>query len=60
MDKTTATTYGPGVGAFVVLFLLAVAVFFLFRSMTYHLRKVRYSPDPSNPPTTGQGGDGSA
>jgi hypothetical protein len=37
----------PGVAGFLVVFLLAVATIFLLRSMTGHLRKVRYSPDPA-------------
>jgi hypothetical protein len=39
----------PGWAGFVVTFLLAVAVILLVRSMTKHLRKVRYTPDPSDP-----------
>jgi hypothetical protein len=31
-----------------VIFLLAVATIVLIRSMTRHLRNVRYSPDPSD------------
>ena len=43
----------PGVAGFLVFFLLAVATIFLLRSMTAHLRKVRYSPDPAaEPPET--------
>jgi hypothetical protein len=37
----------PGVAGFLVVFLLAVATILLLRSMTGHLRKVRYSPDPA-------------
>jgi hypothetical protein len=37
----------PGVAGFLVTFLLAVATILLLRSMTKHLRKVRYSPDPA-------------
>ena len=37
----------PGVAGFLVVFLLAVATILLMRSMTGHLRKVRYSPDPA-------------
>jgi len=42
---------GPGFTGFVVLFLLAVACYLLFRSMVGHLRKVRYSPDPAQEQT---------
>ena len=40
----------PGVAGFLVVFLLALATIFLLRSMTGHLRKVRYSPDPAAEP----------
>ena len=42
-DKVT-----PGFAGFSVIFLLAVATIVLIRSMTRHLRNVRYSPDPSD------------
>jgi hypothetical protein len=42
-DKVT-----PGFAGFSVIFLLAVATIVLIRSMTKHLRNVRYSPDPSD------------
>jgi hypothetical protein len=41
----------PGVAGFLVVFLLAIATILLLRSMTKHLRKVRYSPDPAAEPT---------
>jgi hypothetical protein len=41
------TSIGPGVAGFLVMFFLALAVVLLARSMAYHLRKVRYSPDPA-------------
>jgi cell division protein FtsX len=41
---------GAGFIAFVVVLVLAVSCFFLFRSMTRHLRKVPRSFDPP-PPT---------
>ena len=40
----------PGVAGFLVVFLLALATIVLLRSMTKHLRKVRYSPDPAAEP----------
>jgi hypothetical protein len=56
--------FGPGLPGFLVVFFLAVAVYLLFRSMTHHLRKVRYSPDPAAAEadgTTGSAGtDGTA
>ncbi|WP_288799083.1 hypothetical protein ACF3NS_07785 [Arsenicicoccus cauae] len=33
---------GPGFAAFVVIFLLALAIWLLARSMNGHLRRVRY------------------
>ena len=41
---------GPGLGGFLVMFFLALAVVLLMRSMVGHLRKVRYSPDPAAGP----------
>jgi hypothetical protein len=38
---------GPGLLGFAVVFGLALATVLLIRSMVYHLRKVRYSPDPA-------------
>src|SRR3954471_19291519 len=37
---------GPGVGGFLVIFVLALATVLLIRSMVGHLRKVRYGPGP--------------
>lgn len=39
----------PGFAGFLTIFLLTLATIVLIRSMTRHLRKVRYSPDPANP-----------
>jgi hypothetical protein len=50
------TSAGQGVVGFLVIFFLALATFFLIRSMTGHLRKVRYSPDPAADPD-GEPGD---
>jgi hypothetical protein len=43
---------GAGFIAFVVVVVLAVSCYFLFRSMTHHLRKVPASFDPpaTDPP----------
>jgi hypothetical protein len=41
---------GAGFIAFVVVVALGVACYFLFRSMTRHLRKVPASFDPPAPP----------
>ena len=50
----------PGVAGFLVVFLLALATIVLVRSMTGHLRKVRYSPDPSQPEGEAGPADGTA
>lgn len=39
---TPATNVTAGLGGFVVLFFLALACWFLYRSMNRHLRNVRY------------------
>ena len=41
-----STMIGPGFLGFLVMFALALATVLLIRSMTHHLRKVRYGPDP--------------
>jgi hypothetical protein len=41
---------GAGFIAFVVVVVLGIACYFLFRSMTRHLRKVPASFDPPPPP----------
>ncbi len=50
MGVTDESQIGPGLAGFITMFLLALAVIVLVRSMSGHLRKVRYSPDPSAPP----------
>jgi hypothetical protein len=40
-------TVGPGFAGFLAIFGVALATVLLLRSMVGHLRKVRYSPDPS-------------
>jgi len=52
------TSAGQGVVGFLVIFFLALATFFLIRSMTGHLRKVRYSPDPAAEPDDTPDGPG--
>ncbi len=49
-DADDPRGFGPGWLGFLVLFLMAVATYLLIRSMTGHLRKVRYSPEPEAPP----------
>jgi hypothetical protein len=44
-----ANQVSPGLLGFAVVFGLALATVLLIRSMVYHLRKVRYSPDPAAP-----------
>lgn len=50
----------PGLLGWSVTFALVIAVLLLIRSMVYHLRKVRYSPEPGDPgePGAGPAGDG--
>jgi hypothetical protein len=43
-------TVGPGIAGFLAIFAIAIATVLLLRSMVGHLRKVRYSPDPSAEP----------
>jgi hypothetical protein len=47
----------PGLAGFLTVFLLALAVVFLVRSMVKHLRNVRYGPGPQSPsaPESGSG-----
>jgi hypothetical protein len=45
--------FGPGWLGFLVLFLMAAATYLLIRSMTGHLRKVRYGPDSPDPAAPG-------
>jgi hypothetical protein len=44
----TYETVGPGLAGFLAIFALAVVTVLLFRSMTGHLRKVRYGPRPED------------
>jgi hypothetical protein len=46
----------PGLLGFFVMFFLALATFFLVRSMVWHLRKVRYSPEPGEQDEHGETG----
>lgn len=44
---------GPGFGAFLATFLLAVAVIVIYRSMSRHLRKVRLEAQRSQSRASG-------
>lgn len=48
------SAFGAGFIAFIVVLALAVGSFFLFRSMSRHLRKV---PDSFDPPPTDEGSE---
>lgn len=48
------SAFGAGFIAFVVVLALGVGSFFLFRSMSRHLRKV---PDSFDPPPTDEGSE---
>jgi len=39
---TTSSALGPGVGAFIAFFLLAVALYFLMRNMNGRMRRMAY------------------
>ena len=39
---TPSTTIGPGLGAFIAMFFLAVALFFLMRNMNARMRRMSY------------------
>ncbi|MBK8868215.1 MAG: hypothetical protein KBF43_03210 [Dermatophilaceae bacterium] len=39
---TPSTTIGPGLGAFIAMFFLAVALFFLMRNMNGRMRRMSY------------------
>jgi len=47
MDPAYAS---PGVLGFLAIFFVALATLLLMRSMTRHLRKVRYGPGPDGEP----------
>ncbi|MFN0282839.1 MAG: hypothetical protein ACKVZ6_12825 [Kineosporiaceae bacterium] len=49
-------TISPGLAGFVTVFLLALVVVLLMRSMVKHLRNVRYGPGPDG---TGPAGSAS-
>jgi hypothetical protein len=44
----------PGFAGFAVMFLLAVATIVLIRSMTKHMRRVPYLPEPPQDSVPGQ------
>jgi hypothetical protein len=48
--KPDDSKVSPGIAGFLVTFGLALATWFLIRSMVKHLRKVRYSPEPQPQP----------
>lgn len=48
------SAFGAGFIAFIIVLALAVASFFLFRSMSGHLRKV---PDSFDPPPPDEGSE---
>lgn len=45
-DNLDPSKVSPGLIGAGVMFVLALATIILVRSMVYHLRKVRYSPEP--------------
>jgi len=59
-SQTVASSAAPGAIGFLVVAGMGLAVFFLFRSMTKHLRKVRLAAESeaASPVQTGPGGPG--
>jgi len=61
-DEAATSEIGPGLTAFAVVVLLAVATFLLLRSMLHHLRKVppTFDADPTaeTPPGEGDASEG--
>jgi hypothetical protein len=51
--ESTAQSAAPGAVGFLVVAGLGLALFFLFRSMTKHLRKVRLAADSTGADSTG-------
>ena len=42
MGDTPTTTIGPGLGAFLAMFFLAIALFFLLKNMNARMRRMSY------------------
>ncbi|MBK8756801.1 MAG: hypothetical protein IPM08_06655 [Actinomycetales bacterium] len=42
MGDTPTTTIGPGLGAFLAMFFLAIALFFLMKNMNARMRRMSY------------------
>ena len=42
MGDTPTTTIGPGLGAFIAMVFLAVALFFLMKNMNARMRRMSY------------------
>jgi hypothetical protein len=53
--ESTAQSAAPGAVGFLVVAGLGLALFFLFRSMTKHLRKVRLAADSTGADSTAPG-----
>jgi hypothetical protein len=53
--QSAASSAAPGAIGFLVVAGMGLAVFFLFRSMTKHLRKVRLAADESAAPSAKAG-----
>ena len=45
MGDTPTTTIGPGLGAFLAMFFLAIALFFLMKNMNARMRRMSYRQD---------------
>lgn len=59
-DNLDPSKVSPGLLGAGVMFVLALATIILVRSMVWHLRKVRYSPEPGQEPGADSNGTSSA
>jgi len=61
-DEAATSEIGPGLTAFAIVVLLAIATFLLLRSMLHHLRKVPPTfdaePTTQTPPGSENAGEG--
>ena len=60
-DEASTSEIGPGLTAFAIVVLLAIATFLLLRSMLHHIRKVPPTFDAKDalgPDNTGDAGEG--
>ncbi len=58
LEEARTSDIGPGLIAFTIVVLLAIATFFLLRSMMHHIRKVppTFDDEPVDGPPNGSSG----